>query len=177
MSGPAAHMPEGGVAPVSRRVMNLAHFLVQAARRHPERHALICGEATLSWRELDGRSAALARALAAHGVGKGDRVLVHSRNSFEFVETLFATLRLGAVWVPTNFRIAPDEAAYLAQASGAKVFLCQGDYADHAEAVARAMPQLALLARLGPEGFAAPEVADLIEAQRGARAGLRRCGA
>lgn len=168
MSGPAAHMPEGGVAPVSRRVMNLAHFLVQAARRHPERHALICGEATLSWRELDGRSAALARALAAHGVGKGDRVLVHSRNSFEFVETLFATLRLGAVWVPTNFRIAPDEAAYLAQASGAKVFLCQGDYADHAEAVARAMPQLALLARLGPEGFAAPEVADLIEAQRGA---------
>ena len=107
-------------------------------------------------------------ALAAHGVGKGDRVLVHSRNSFEFVETLFATLRLGAVWVPTNFRIAPDEAAYLAQASGAKVFLCQGDYADHAEAVARAMPQLALLARLGPEGFAAPEVADLIEAQRGA---------
>ena len=35
MSGPAAHMPEGGVAPVSRRVMNLAHFLVQAARRHP----------------------------------------------------------------------------------------------------------------------------------------------
>ena len=64
MSGPAAHMPEGGVAPVSRRVMNLAHFLVQAARRHPERHALICGEATLSWRELDGRSAALA------GVGR-----------------------------------------------------------------------------------------------------------
>ena len=102
-------------------------------------------------------------------MGKGDRVLVHSRNSFEFVETLFATLRLGAVWVPTNFRIAPDEAAYLAQASGAKVFLCQGDYADHAEAVARAMPQLALLARLGPEGFAAPEVADLIEAQRAPR--------
>ena len=71
--------------------------------------------------------------------------------------------------MPTNFRIAPDEAAYLAQASGAKVFLCQGDYADHAEAVARAMPELALLARLGPEGFAAPEVADLIEAQRAPR--------
>ena len=72
MSGPAAHMPEGGVAPVSRRVMNLAHFLVQAARRHPERHALICGEATLSWRELDGR-AALARALAAMAWARGPR--------------------------------------------------------------------------------------------------------
>ena len=132
MSGPAAHMPEGGVAPVSRRVMNLAHFLVQAARRHPERHALICGEATLSWRELDGRSAALARALAAHG-GKGTAcwcIRATALNS----SRRFATLRLGAVWVPTNFRIAPDEAAYLAQASGAKVFLCQGDYADHAEA-------------------------------------------
>ena len=65
MSGPAAHMPEGGVAPVSRRVMNLAHFLVQAARRHPERHALICGEATLSWRELDGHQRG-----AGPGVGR-----------------------------------------------------------------------------------------------------------
>lgn len=73
MSGPAAHMPEGGVAPVSRRVMNLAHFLVQAARRHPERHALICGEATLSWRELDGRSAALARRWPRMAWARGPR--------------------------------------------------------------------------------------------------------
>ena len=111
--GQAPAAPPGGVAPVSRRVMNLAHFLVQAARRHPLQPALICGDRRYTWRELDERTAALAQALADHGIGKGDRVLVHSRNCFEFVETLFATLRLGAVWVPTNFRISPDEAVYL----------------------------------------------------------------
>ena len=45
MSGPLQPVlaPPGGVAPVSRRAMNLAHFLVQAARRHPARAALVCG--------------------------------------------------------------------------------------------------------------------------------------
>ncbi|CUK00501.1 4-chlorobenzoate--CoA ligase [Achromobacter sp. 2789STDY5608615] len=157
--------PPGGVAPVSRRAMNLAHFLAQAARRHPTRSALVCGEARLSWRELDARTAALAQALAERGVGKGDRVLVHARNSFAFAETLFAVLRLGAVWVPTNCRIAPDEAVYLAQAAGVKAFLCDGQSPDHAAAVARAMPDLALLARLGPGGFGEADTATLIEAR------------
>lgn len=166
--GQAPAAPPGGVAPVSRRVMNLAHFLVQAARRHPLQPALICGDSRYTWRELDERTAALAQALADHGIGKGDRVLVHSRNCFEFVETLFATLRLGAVWVPTNFRISPDEAVYLARTSGAKAFLCHGDYPGHAAAVADAMPQLSLLARLGPGNFPARDVADLIKARPGA---------
>lgn len=170
MSGPQeqALAPPGGVAPVSRRVMNLGHFLVQAARRHPLQPALICGDTRYSWRELDARTAALAQALADRGIGKGDRVLVHSRNCFEFVETLFATLRLGAVWVPTNFRISPDEAVYLARTSGAKAFLCHGDYPGHAAAVMEAVPHLSLVARLGPGDFPALDAADLIKARLGA---------
>ncbi len=160
-----AAAPPGGVAPVSRRAMNLAHFLVQAARRHPSRPALLCGNLRRDWRELDARTAALAQALAERGIGKGDRVLVHSRNSFEFVETLFAVLRLGAVWVPTNFRISPDEAVYLAQAAGIKAFLCEGQSPDHAAAVAGAMPGLALLARLGAGGFGETDTSALIEAR------------
>src|SRR5262249_16631310 len=46
-----------------------------------------------------------------------------------------AAFRLGAVWVPTNFRLMPDEVAYLGSASGAKAFLCHGDFPDHAKAV------------------------------------------
>ena len=49
---------------------------------------------------------------------------------------MFAAFRLGAVWVPTNFRLMPDEVAYLATASGAKAFLCHGDFPDHATAAA-----------------------------------------
>ena len=159
--------PLGGLAPVSLRVMNLATFLTQAARRHPDRPGLACGDAVVSWRELEGRAAALARALSGHGIGKGDRVLMHSRNNVELIVIMFAVFRLGAVWVPTNFRIAPDEAAYLAEASGAVAFLCQGEFAEHAQAVTQAVPGLRLLARIGQGDFGSVEVNDLIDAHLG----------
>ncbi|HEY0297521.1 MAG TPA: acyl-CoA synthetase [Bordetella sp.] len=157
----ARQAPLGGVAPVSQRVMNLATFLSQSARRLPERPALACGDTVVTWRELDRRAAALARALSEQGIGKGDRVLMHSRNNLELVEIMFAVFRLGAVWVPTNFRIAPDEAAYLAEASGASAFFCQGEFAEHVRAVVEAVPGLRLLVRIGPGDFGQAEVAEL----------------
>lgn len=161
--------PHGGLVPVSRRVMNLANFLSQAARRFPERAGFVWGERSWTWREIDARASALAAALARRGIGKGDRVLIHSKNCNEMFEAMFATFRLGAVWVPTNFRLMPDEVAYLAIASGAKAFLCHGDFPEHAAAVAAAVPGLALLARIGTGAFGEAEVGALIEAERGAR--------
>jgi fatty-acyl-CoA synthase len=93
-----------------------------------------------------------AAALAARGVVKGDRVLVHSKNCDEMFWSMFAAFRLGAVWVPTNFRLMPDEVAYLATASGAKAFLCHGDFPDHATAAAN--PALEFTWRIG-EGASA----------------------
>jgi fatty-acyl-CoA synthase len=102
---------------MSRRVMNLAHFLTQNARRHGERLGFIWGDRAWTWREIDTRVSALAAALAARGIVKGDRILVHSKNCDEMFWSMFAAFRLGAVWVPTNFRLMPDEVAYLATAS------------------------------------------------------------
>jgi fatty-acyl-CoA synthase len=130
-----AEKPLGSQARMSRRVMNLAHMLTQNARRHGDRPGFIWAERSWSWREIDGQVSALAAALAARGIGKGDRILVHSKNCEEMFFSMFAAFRLGAVWVPTNFRLMPDEVAYLATASGAKGFLCHGDFPDHAKAV------------------------------------------
>jgi len=118
----------GDVTRMSRRVMNLAHFLTQNARRHGERLGLIWGERCWTWREIDANVSALAAALAARGIVTGDRILVHSKNCDEMFWSMFAAFRLGAVWVPTNFRLMPDEVAYLATASGARAFLCHGDF-------------------------------------------------
>jgi len=115
--------PLGGMTPMSRRVMNLAHFLTQNARRHGDRTGFIWGERSWTWREIDGHVSALAAALAARGIGKGDRILVHSKNCDEMFWSMFAAFRLGAVWVPTNFRLMPDEVAWLGSASGAKAQL------------------------------------------------------
>ena len=153
--------------PVSRRVMNLAGFLAQTARRLPDRLALAWGERRWSWREFERRSAGLAASLAAQGVGRGDRVLVHARNGNEILETMFATFRLGAVWVPTNVRLVPEEVAYLAEASGARAFLCQSVFPEHAAAVAAALPDLALLASIGEASFGQATLESLIEAGQG----------
>ena len=136
-------------APVCRRVMNLAHFMRQAARRHPESVALVHGQATWTWAALDRRVDALATALAARGVVKTDRVLVQSRNCGAMFETMFACFRLGAVYVPTNFRQTPSEVAYLAQASGASAMVCHADFPGHAAAV----PGLRAVLSIGPSGF------------------------
>src|SRR5207247_8556109 len=100
-----------------------------------------------TWREIDRLVSALAAALAARGIAKGDRILVHSKNCDEMFWSMFAALRLGAVWVPTNFRLMPDEVAWLATASGAKGCLCHGHFPDHAAAVAAARPAPAFLWR------------------------------
>jgi acyl-CoA synthetase (AMP-forming)/AMP-acid ligase II len=125
-------VPEGGLAPCSRRVMNLTHFLRQSAKRYPNEIALVWGERTWTWSQMDARVEAMAAALAARGVGKGDRVLVQARNSNQFIESMFVCFRLGAVWVPTNFRLTAEEVAYLAGASGATAMICGGEFPAHA---------------------------------------------
>jgi fatty-acyl-CoA synthase len=96
-------------------------------------------------------------------------VLVHSKNSNEMLESMLATFRIGAVWVPTNFRLTPDDVAYMAEVTQPRVFLCQADFPEHAEAVRRVMPGIQRVwltgeAR-GQEGGACASA--LIDAQAG----------
>ncbi len=109
-------------------------MLLNTARRLPDRPALIHGDLTRSWGEMASRVRAAAGALAARGVVKGDRVLIHARNSAAMFETMWACWMLGAVFVPTNFRLTPTEVAYLAQSSGACLHIFGREFAEHAEA-------------------------------------------
>jgi acyl-CoA synthetase (AMP-forming)/AMP-acid ligase II len=118
---------------VSNRVMNLSHFLRQAARRHPNEVGFVWGDLEWSWLAIDRRVDALAAALSARGVDKGSPILIQSRNCNQLVETMFAAFRLGAIWVPTNFRQTADEVAYLAQSSGAQIMICGAEFPEHAQ--------------------------------------------
>ncbi len=168
MSEPPVH---GAPPPLrmSRRVMNLAHLLTQNARRHGNRIGFVWGEKFWTWREIDREVSALAAALAERGIVKGDRILVHSKNCEEMFWSMFAAFRLGAVWVPTNFRLMPDEVAYLATASGAKAFLCHGDFPDHAKIFPTTVSGPAFVWRIGEEGaFGERSVREAIAAHAGA---------
>ncbi|WNL41979.1 acyl-CoA synthetase [Halomonas sp. PAMB 3264] len=145
--------PAGGVIPTSKRVMNIANFLTQAARRFPNEDALVMGEKTLSWQSLDQRVSALALALQAKGIQKGDRILVHSRNGFEMIETQLAAFRLGAVWAPANFRIAPDDVVWLAELTQAKILIVGAEFEAHYSALATSHHALTHTVRVGPGSF------------------------
>jgi fatty-acyl-CoA synthase len=162
---PAA--PSSSVTRMSRRVMNLAYFLTQNARRHGERVGFIWGDRSWTWREIDACVSALAAALAARGIVKGDRILVHSKNCDEMFWSMFAAFRLGAVWVPTNFRLMPDEVAYLATASGARALLCHGDFPDHAAAVKAASPAIAFSWRIGEGTLGETSLREAVSAHAG----------
>src|ERR1700722_15602281 len=89
----AAEHTTGSLIPTS----NLAHLLLQTARRFPERPAIIWRERVWTWAEFASRVQRAAGALAERGVRQGDRVLLHARNSNIVVETMFASWMLGAV--------------------------------------------------------------------------------
>lgn len=146
-------IPAGGITPISRRVMNLSHFLRQSARRYGEQTGFVWGEWQWSWAELDRRVDAMAAALTARGVEKGDRVLVQSKNCNQMFESMFVCFRLGAVWVPANLRQSPEEVAYLAEASGARAMICQSHFPEHAETVRTAVTGLDIMISIGAADF------------------------
>lgn len=111
---------------------NLARLLTQTARRLPDAPALLWRGRTWTWAELDARVDRLAAALRERGIAPGDRVLVHARNGNAMVESMWACWKAGAAWVPTNVRLTPAEAAYLAQSSGAALLIRDGGFRDHA---------------------------------------------
>ncbi|MEP2534318.1 acyl-CoA synthetase [Shimia sp.] len=147
------------ITPVSTRTMNLAHLVEQQARRLGEKPAFVWGDQLWTWAEMDARVKSMAGVLVAHGIEKGDRVLVQSRNSNQLFESMFACFRLGAIWVPANFRGAPDDLAWMAELSGAKLLLCDAAFPEHA-AVAGPYTCLAI----GKAEFA-PDIDDLMAEQ------------
>lgn len=155
--------------PASTRTMNLAHILTHNARRLPDRVAFVTGEAVHTWADVDARVSAMASVLASRGAGVGSTILVHSRNSDEMFESMFAAFRLGAIWVPTNVRLMPDEVAFMAEKAGSDIFLCQADYPEHAAAVCRARPQAQVLWMSGAKApvDSRPRLVELVAVKRG----------
>ncbi|MEW2180111.1 long-chain fatty acid--CoA ligase [Streptomyces sp. NPDC005406] len=105
-------------------MLNLSSLLEHSAREHPERIALVLGDTRLTYAELLARSEDIAGELRRWGVCKGDTVALSCPNVPDFPAAYFAILRVGAVVVPLNVMLRPQEVAYHLTDSGAKALLC-----------------------------------------------------
>jgi fatty-acyl-CoA synthase len=79
----------------------------------PDRVAVVHDGREWTYRQLHERAARLAHALAGLGVRRRDRVAYLGANHPTFLEALFATGQLGAVFVPLNWRLAQPELVYI----------------------------------------------------------------
>ena len=147
-------------SPVSAgRSAGIGGWATRRAFLSGDRIALIDGDSRITYAEFDRRTNQLARALRELGVRRGDRVAALLFNSSAFLETMFATAKLGAVFVPMNFRLAPPEVTFLMADSGADVFVWSGQLSPLAR-VALAGEGVRLRARVVVGGEPADGEAD-----------------
>ncbi|MBY0496589.1 MAG: long-chain-fatty-acid--CoA ligase [Cyanobacteria bacterium] len=107
-------------------------FLRRARKLHGAREAVVDGGERWSYEEFGTRCDRWSSALQRLGVTQGDRVAYIAPNTHRQLESFYAVPQIGAVLVPINFRLVPDDFRYMIQHSGAKI-VCAG--ADHTAAV------------------------------------------
>ncbi|MEN9752038.1 MAG: hypothetical protein RLZZ600_1085, partial [Actinomycetota bacterium] len=114
-------------------------------RRHiksRDKIAIIGSGISVTYDEFDRNINALARALQAAGISKGDRVAYLGENHPAFLEVFYAATELGAIFVPLNTRLAAPELHYMLEDSGSRVLI-------HADA----LTDLASRAAVGIDGL------------------------
>ncbi len=111
----------------------IGHALAQGLG---EQTAMLCGERSVSYRELNAAANRHGHALRSHGVGKGDRVLILMDDSPELAAAYLGTLRIGAVAVALNVRLAPRDVLYVIQDSACKVLYVDAEFLHLYEQIA-----------------------------------------
>jgi len=125
--------------------MNLASAFAASAQKRPQKTALFWGESEFTYASLQFQSLAVAGQLARQfGVQAGDRVGLWLKNRPEFIPALFGILNAGAVAVPINNFLKPDEVNYVLGDAGINVLITDAELALHHPALLAARPQLKL---------------------------------
>ena len=118
------------------RNQGLGSWTVRRARKSPQATAVIHRGLRYDYRQLHARTLGRAKQLRAAGLGRGDRVAYLGPNHPAYLETLFAAGMLGAVFVPLNTRLTPEEMAHCLSDSGSALLVHTEAFAEAALAAA-----------------------------------------
>jgi acyl-CoA synthetase (AMP-forming)/AMP-acid ligase II len=108
-------------------------FLRYAEQQYPRRTAVVCGKERFTYAQFAERVSRLAGGLRKAGVRAGDRVAFLSTNCHRLLEAYYGVIEAGAVLLPLNIRLAPQELAYILNDSGACVLFLQGHFFELVE--------------------------------------------
>jgi 3-oxocholest-4-en-26-oate---CoA ligase len=114
-----------------------------------DRLAVSHGDRSRTWAELDERAARLAGHLAAQGIGPESRVAVALYNGIEYLESVFAILKLRAVPLNVNYRYRRDEIVQLLEDAQAEAVVFDASLAERFDEARGALPRLTALVQVG----------------------------
>jgi amino acid adenylation domain-containing protein len=122
----------------------LQDYLIESARKLPDKVALVTRAARLTYAELDRRSNTLAAFLASRGVERGDRVLIFADNGVEAVIAFWAALKASAVACVVSPLTKADKLRYLLDDCRARALVAAAHLAPAFEPAAAGARHLAL---------------------------------
>jgi amino acid adenylation domain-containing protein len=111
----------------------LGEDLRAAARRTPDREAIVCRDRTVSYGELDRLADGFAAGLRELGVVRGDRLAIVLPNSVDTAIAIYGALRAGAAFSPLNPTIKPEKLAHVLRDSEAAAVVCDAARNDVVE--------------------------------------------
>jgi len=120
---------------------DLSDWIAHHGAFEPDKPALIYQGQAITYGAFHTMIVDHARALKhVYGVGRGDRVAYLGLNSPEFLALMFACARLGALFLPLNWRLAGPEHSYILRNAAAKALVCEKEFKDHAEVIREDVP-------------------------------------
>lgn len=142
--------------------MNYGDYLTRAARFFGDRVAVIEGDRSITYLELEDRSTRLASALIGLGLNKGDRVADLSFNRLEMIEIDFGLALAGLVRVSINPTLAVNQVEQILRDSGARCLLVGAGFDAEAETLRCAVDGLDIV--IGPHTTSPCRYDDLVSA-------------
>lgn len=113
--------------------INIGQTLSFRTKRMPHREALVeaASGRRFTYQELNGRANTLCNGLMDYTmIHKGDRIAILMMNGVEFIETFYAVAKAGAVLVPLNWRLTPDELEFILMDSGTTTLIYGPEFKD-----------------------------------------------
>ncbi|MEP1209523.1 MAG: long-chain-fatty-acid--CoA ligase [Rhizobiaceae bacterium] len=110
-------------------------FAHRARRLYSDREAVVDGDLRFTYGEFLDRCDRWSNALQSLGVGQGDRVAYIAPNTHSHLEAYYAVPQIGAVLVPINYRLLPDDFAYIINHCGATIVCAHPDYLDAVDSI------------------------------------------
>ncbi|MHC4625474.1 MAG: class I adenylate-forming enzyme family protein [Planctomycetota bacterium] len=122
--------------------MQINNFLEHAAQKCPNKAAVLWHDQEMTYGEIEVRANKTANYLKDVGIGRGDRVAILQENSFDYIISYFAVLKIGAIEVSLNTETTVETLAYVLNHCDARAIIANSRYSRYLVPALKKVPRL-----------------------------------